>query len=496
MGLIGVISLSAQQSMGEVTDKRPNIVFILTDDQRGSTVHDKEREVIETPHIDRLRESGTSFSQCYLFGANNGAVCKPSRAQLMTGRTYFQLPEVVTAGWAPLPEGHDNPLQYPTFPELLKKSGYRTFATGKQHNGKAWVEQGFSEADALFMGGMGSHFNLALQKHSKLSGWESYRSKGVYSSKVFTDAALGFLAKQDGSEPFMMYIAYTAPHDPRTAPKEYHEKYPQEAVALPENFQPEHPFPIASMRIRDEKLAPFPRTEAIVKKQLGDYYAMITATDHHIGRLLTALDKSGLRDNTIVILSSDNGLAVGQHGLMGKQNVYEHSIRLPLLLSGPGVPLGESSEAMVYLHDLAPTILEFAGVMIPEGMHAKSFVSQVKDPKLAGRPVIYSAYDSWRYERGNIKVNGTNRRFAKRGHGRSLRKGDYKLLIYHIDGQNTVRLFNLIKDPLEQDDLSQSPEMKGKIDEMHGLLKGEMRKAGDLAELDVPGWAYPEDRSR
>jgi len=480
-----------------VAADKPNILFLLTDDQRGATVHDSEAKAITTPHIDSLASAGVSFSNCYLFGANNGAVCKPSRAQLMTGQTFFQLPEVVTAGWAPMKQEDKDPHKYPTFPELLKKAGYRTFCTGKQHNGSKWVETGFDEGKSLFMGGMGSHYNLGgLKNYTLAGGWQKAPSKEIWSSEVFANAAIDFIQRQKGDKPFFAYVAFTAPHDPRTAPKEYHAKYPADKMTAPKNFQPEHQFPIASMRIRDEKLAPFPRTKEIIRKQQGDYYAMIEATDHHIGRILEALKKSGFEENTIVILSSDNGLAVGQHGLMGKQNVYEHSIRLPMVVKGPGIGQGENSEAFVYLHDLAPTILDIAGVDKPKGMHAKSFWSQVKEPRKEGRNVIYSAYDSWRGEKGQVKVNGTKRRYEPRGHGRSLRQGDYKLIIYHMLGRTDTLLYNLKKDPMEITNLAGNPEMQGRISQMKSELTKEMKKSGDQAKLNIQGWGYPENRSR
>lgn len=496
--MIKIIFLTAAiLSAGQVlASSKPNILFLFTDDQRGSTVHDPEAKSITTPHLDRLAASGVSFANCYLFGANNGAVCKPSRAQLMTGRTFFQLPEVVTAGWAPMPDDQKDPLQYPTFPELLKQNGYRTFATGKQHNGKKWVEQGFDQAKSVFMGGMGSHYKLRLSHYSTESGWQKANSQGVWSSEVFANAAIDFIRNHKGKQPFFCYVAFTAPHDPRTAPKEYHAKYPADQMKAPGNFKPVHPFPIASMRIRDEKLAPFPRTEEVVRKQQGDYYAMIEATDHQMGRILEALKVSGHEENTVVIFSSDNGLAVGQHGLMGKQNVYEHSIRLPMVLKGPGIQAGARSGAFVYLHDLSSTILDIAGVAKPSDVHARSFWSQVKDPAQAGRDVVYSAYDSWRWESGQVKVDGMRRKFEPRGHGRSLRQGNYKMLLYHIKGETVTLLYDLSKDPLEINNLAEHPEMKNRVEQMKALLEKEMKLAGDQAQLDVRGWGYPEDRSR
>ncbi len=123
-------------------------------------------------------------------------------------------------------------------------------------------------------------------------------------------------------------------------------------MTLPESFLPGHPFDNGMLKIRDEKLAPFPRTEKVVRKHLADYYAAITHTDAQIGRILDALEKSGKRDNTLIVFSSDNGLAMGSHGLMGKQNVYDHSVHVPLIVAGPGIPKGETRSALCYIYDL------------------------------------------------------------------------------------------------------------------------------------------------
>lgn len=120
---------------------------------------------------------------------------------------------------------------------------------------------------------------------------------------------------------------------------------PRDNIAVPANFMPEHPFDNGEMRIRDEMLGPFPRTEEFVRGEIAGYYAMISEVDAQIGRVLDALEANGQADNTIVIFAGDNGLAVGQHGLLGKQSMYEHSIRVPLVMAGPGIPSGETRDA-------------------------------------------------------------------------------------------------------------------------------------------------------
>ena len=142
--------------------------------------------------------------------------------------------------------------------------------------------------------------------------------------------------------------------------------YDPEAVDLPPNYKPEHPFDNGELRIRDEMLADFPRTPAEIRRRHNaEYYAMISHLDAQIGRVLDVLDAKGLADETIVVLAGDNGLAIGRHGLMGKQNMYDHSVHVPLLMRGPGVPQGEIRDAQCYLLDIYPTLCDLTPAGIP-----------------------------------------------------------------------------------------------------------------------------------
>ena len=156
---------------------------------------------------------------------------------------------------------------------------------------------------------------------------------------------MGFLENASASEnPFFMYIAFNAPHDPRQSPKEYVDMYPVDEIALPANFLPEYPYKDkmgCSKTLRDEMLAPFPRTEYAVKVNRQEYYAIITHMDAQIGRILKKLEETGQSDNTYIFFSADHGLSVGQHGLLGKQNMYEHSLRPPMIIVGPDIPEGK-----------------------------------------------------------------------------------------------------------------------------------------------------------
>jgi choline-sulfatase len=231
-----------------------------------------------------------------------------------------------------------------------------------------------------------------------------------------------------------MYLAFNAPHDPRQSPKEYVDKYPVEDVELPKSFAGEYPYKDSigcSKKLRDEKLAPFPRTEYSIKVHRQEYYAIITHMDAQVGRILDALDKQGMADNTYVFFTSDHGLAVGSHGLVGKQNMYDHSMRVPLMVTGPGVEKNKRIDTPVYLQDIMPTTLELAGVQKPEQVQFNSLLSAIRGESFKPYDAIYGGYKDLQ---------------------RMISKDGYKLILYPEIGK--ARLYNLTKDPLEMNDLA------------------------------------------
>ncbi|MGH9661029.1 MAG: sulfatase-like hydrolase/transferase, partial [Bryobacteraceae bacterium] len=313
--------------------ERPNIVILFTDDQRYDTVAALGHREVRTPHMDRLVREGTAFTRAHIMGGTVGAVCVPSRAMLLTGQTLFHVDASIVrpqAGRAARP--------FALFPEVFARAGYTTFGTGKWHNGPALYSRCFQRGGKIFFGGMSDQNNVLVADFDPAGDYSPprRRAENRYSSRMFTDTAVDFLRGYRDSAPFLLYCAYTSPHDPRTAPPEFASLYDPAKVELPRNFLPRHPFDNGEMEIRDEKLAPWPRTPEVIRRHIADYYAMVSEVDSQIGRVLEALDQTGRASNTIVVFAGDNGLAVGQHGLMGKQNLYEHSVRVPLVIRGPG----------------------------------------------------------------------------------------------------------------------------------------------------------------
>ncbi len=428
--------------------KKPNFLFILTDDQRFDAYHAGGCKEIITPAMDRLAAEGTSFVQATIMGGNSGAVCLPSRAMIMTGASLFRCKGVIQKDFV-------------TLPQLLRQNGYATFATGKWHNGEESFIRSFEQGEAVFFGGMGDHFRTPVHdlRDGKLN---NKRDITDFDAEKFTTATIGFLQTQAKTpdKPFFAYLAFKTPHDPRVVPPKFHQMYEAGKIPLPPNFLPKHPFDNGEMTIRDEKLAPFPRTPEEIRKHIAAYYAATSATDDQIGRVLKAVDDLGLADNTVVIFTGDNGLAVGQHGLMGKQNLYEHSSRVPLVLRGPGIGKGKRSEALCQLFDLHPTIATMAGLKAASTADGKDLGPVLRGEKDDVRDATLHAY---------------------RDLMRGVRTHDAKLIEYLVNGQRTTQLFSLKNDPWEMKNLADDPA--------NAALLAAMRKR--LEELSTEYAAVP-----
>ena len=276
--------------------------------------------------------------------------------------------------------------------------------------------------------------------------------------------AVAFLAQAAKSDkPFFMYLAFNAPHDPRQSPKAYVDRYPLDKVRVPRSFLPEYPYKDSigcGKGLRDEKLAPFPRTRYAVKVNRQEYYAIITHMDAQVGRILDALEASGKADNTYIFFSADHGLAVGHHGLMGKQNLFDHSVRVPLMVAGPGVAKAKKIDARVYLQDIMPTTLALAGAPKPDHVQFKSLLPLIRGKTDRSYDAIYGAY---------LAVQ------------RMVTQGDHKMILY--PKIKKVLLFNLTDDPLEMKDLAGDPKHKPLLKKLFARLLALQKETGDALDL-------------
>jgi arylsulfatase A-like enzyme len=465
--LFAVLILSCNKKNQHIEKRRPNILFILTDDQQYDAIHALGNKDIITPNMDSLVHAGISFTNAYIMGSSSPAVCMPSRAMLLTGRNLFHLNQ--DKGGNPYHDGANIPTDHKTFPEVLREAGYTTFATGKWHQDHASFNRSFTTGKNIFFDGMGDHYRLPLQDYMPDGNYLSYDSlkkvkaenlkqpKGKHATEIFTDGVIDFLEKHDTSNPFMVYLAFTAPHDPREMPEKFRAMYDEETLSLPTNFMPQHPFDNGELTIRDEKLAPFPRTDSAVRTHLAEYYAMISHIDYQLKRLFDLIKAKGQENNTIIILAGDNGLAVGQHGLMGKQSLYEHAIKVPLVITGPKIPKGEKKEQLVYLIDIFPTICELLKIPVPGSVDAKSLMPIISENK----PIHEDLY------------------FAYTHLHRGLRKDNYKLIEYAVEGERHSQLFDLNTDPWELNNLAQKEEYQKKLTLYRSLLKEKAIIYGD-----------------
>ncbi|MCC7373693.1 MAG: sulfatase-like hydrolase/transferase [Verrucomicrobiales bacterium] len=426
---------------------RPNFVILFSDDQRADTLGAWGNRHIRTPNLDRLVSRGFSFRGNYCFGANNGAVCVPSRAMLMSGRTWLDVKSDL-AGAVILPE-------------WLGQQGYATFGTGKWHNERPSFARGFQRGKAVFFGGMADHTKVPVVDWDG-TRFVDERVAPKFSSETFADAAVDFLEGYRGEQPFFCYVAFTAPHDPRNPPEAYREMYYHKRPPLPANFLPKHPFDQGWVKnLRDENLAPYPRTREAVGDQLCEYYGLITHLDEQIGRILRALEGSPHATNTYVIFAADSGLAMGSHGLMGKQSVYEHSMRSALVIAGPGIPKGKTTRAFTYLFDLFPTIAEVVGQPGPSGLAGHSLEPLWTGTKERVRDSVFLPFTDTM---------------------RAVRDDRWKLIVY--PQINRRQLFDLRRDPDEIRDLSGEQKYAGQIERLTGLMKTWQARTGDRVALE------------
>ncbi|MBN9119025.1 MAG: sulfatase-like hydrolase/transferase [Planctomycetes bacterium] len=423
MRLLSLLALAALAPCATAAPK-PNVLFVLSDDQRFDTIAALGNSEIKTPNLDKLVARGFTFTNVYCQGSMVPAVCTPSRTMILTGRSLFHIPN-------PQAKTFDGP----TLPKVFGAAGYATLHVGKP----------------------GNSFRLAHQQFDK--NVEIAHQNAPTATKC-ADAVIDFVKAHDGKKPFFVYLAPPVPHDPRVAPPEFHKLYDPARLTLSKNFMVRHPFDNGELEVRDEKLAPVPRTEGDMRQHLADYYACITNLDHEFGRVLDALRDTGQLDNTIVVFTSDQGLAVGgRHGLMGKQNLYEH-FKSPLVIAGPGVRKGKS-DSLVYLFDLFPTLCDLAVIDVPKTVEGESLA-----PLLAGKRL--------RTEREHLFA-------AYKDVQRMVRDRAHKLIWY--PKADRVQLFDLGADPDELKDLSGDPAAAKKLAELRAAMAREQKRWGDTAPL-------------
>ncbi|WP_242202152.1 sulfatase-like hydrolase/transferase [Aestuariivivens insulae] len=464
--LLGCKQQPKNPSTQNEKNKKPNIVFLFTDDQSFKALNALGNKEIITPAMDKLVNEGVTFTHAYNMGGWNGAICQASRAMIISGRSIWRAQKI--SGEYAKNESLDK-----TWPRLMQTQGYDTYMTGKWHV-EAKPEKIFNHVGHVLRGmpfDTSEGYNRPLSKNDTL--WKPWKKEfggywkgGKHWSELVKEDAVSFIdSASQKDQPFFMYVAFNAPHDPRQSPKEYVDMYPLEDVSVPKSFLPEYPYAEimgAGKTLRDEKLAPFPRTEYAVKVNRQEYYALTTHLDDQIKDIINTLEAKGLKKNTYIFFTADHGLSVGEHGLMGKQNMYDHSMRVPLMIVGPNLPKNKKVNADVYLQDVMATALDIAGVQKPEYIEFNSLLNLAKGEETTSNyKSIYGVYE--------------------KGSQRMIRKDNFKLILYPKSKE--ILLYNLENDPLELNDISSNKDNASLIQSLFNELVELQKEKGDLLDL-------------
>ncbi len=473
----------------------PNVLFLFADDQTYHSIRALGNEEIYTPNLDRLSRMGTTFTHAFNMGGWHGAICVASRSMIISGQSIWDA-RSIESQWA---AGEQTAIQQ-TWGPLMTAAGYRTYMSGKWHIA-APVDAVFEHTGVVQKGGMppdawttmtsadrqrmrqrladGENFNdvvpngYARPLDENDTRWTptdtamgGFWTGGQHWSEVLRNDAIDFLNRAAQTEdPFFMYLAFNAPHDSRQSPSEYLEKYPVENINLPPSWLPEYPYKdqIGNERtLRDEALAPYPRTAYAIRKHRQEYYAIISHLDTQIGIILDKLEEKGLMDNTYIFFTADHGLSVGHHGLLGKQSLFDHSIRVPLLVAGKDIPKNQRLNTPVYLQDIMATSLDLAGVEKPAYVDFNSLLPLTSGAqKESNYPAIYGAYMDLQ---------------------RMVRKDDYKLILFPEVPK--VLLFNLKEDPHEMNNLAENPDQSERVSELYSALLKLQTQMGDTLNLN------------
>ncbi|MEM8485717.1 MAG: sulfatase-like hydrolase/transferase [Bacteroidota bacterium] len=475
-------SCSQQEAPPPADASKPNFLFLFADDQAFDTIQAFGHPLVQTPNLDRLVQSGMTFTHAFNQGSWSGAVCVVSRAMLNSGRYIYHARDDI------------NDEAIPLWGETFYNAGYETFMTGKWHNGDDTVLRGFNQAKSIGKGmfetkdgPQGAGYRRPTPDNqswsptdSTLLGHWSPNVKDIeegafgktisdeyivneHTSTLYANRAIEFMEDWTASsdQPFLMYVAFNAPHDPRQAPQEFVDMYPLDEIELPANYMSEHPFDQGERyTLRDEILGPFPRTENAIKVHMQEYYAIISHMDYEIGRIMEKLEALGEADNTYIIFTADHGLAVGEHGLLGKQNQYEHSIRVPLVLAGPDIEGGTTSDALVYLQSIYPTTCDLAGIPTPATVEFKSLMPLIEQRTESSYDAIFGSYKHFQ---------------------RMVRTKDFKLILYPEEDQ--VQLFDMQADPDELNNLAAEAAYQDTMAALFGKLQTLQTEVGDTLTL-------------
>ena len=439
-----------------------NVLFLFPDQMRAQAMGCMGNPDVKTPNLDRLAAEGVLFRNHFA----NSPVCCPARAIILTGK--YAHTNGMIANDLRLRESETS------LAELFAEAGYRTGFVGKWHldggpRQPGWIPPGARRQGFEFWAAnevSHAHFDT----HYFRDDPEPIPIK-TFEASVWTDIGIDFLrqAKQD-ERPFFLTVQMGPPHDPYIAPDEYMALYDPDAIALRPNFDGD---------TSDRELEPNPYVETPGRKEIAAYYAMVTAVDDQVGRILGELDELGLRDNTIVIVSSDHGDMLGSHGTRLKRKPWEESIRVPGIVRHPGAPAGRETDALFSHVDIAPTLLSLCGLPVPADLQGASLapvvLGQAESAPSAAYFQIFGPFLAGGVERGWRGLRTERFMYA--------RTKDAPWLLYDLEA-----------DPYELENLVAVPEAGPTLAELDAELTRWMERTGDSWDFD---WTAPiEDAGR
>ncbi|MEY4941501.1 MAG: hypothetical protein RIQ93_3236, partial [Verrucomicrobiota bacterium] len=464
--MLGAVALPGFLSAAG-TPSRPNVIFLLTDNQPPETIAALGNPYIETPNLDRLVRGGSTFTRAIATNPH----CVPSRAEIITGTTGFT--------------NRSNPFGGSLNPKLklwgsaMREAGYLTVYSGKWHTAGTPWERGYEETAALNSAGGAAGkppTHPTMRNGRRATGFinhtfknnknEPELEKGIgltpRTDEYIADGAISIIRRQP-DRPFFLHVNFSSNHDPLLPGPGFENKYDPAAIPLPPNFMPEPAFDYGNAGGRDELLMPLPYTVADVRQELADIYAVISHMDAQVGRILAALEETGQAENTILIFTTDHGAGVGRHGIRGYQNMYEHALNVPLIMVGPGIPRDRRFAAQAYLRDIYPTVCELTGIPIPATVEAKSLAPVLRGLMDEIYPELYG------YWQPSGRSGESKEYVADVPLERMVRTERWKLIYYSY--LKRYQLFDLKNDPYELRDLSADTAQQVTMD----TLKRKMR---------------------
>ncbi len=486
--LLAIISLSCAPTGPRDEEAsptaRPNILFVMTDDHTHHQMSLTGNPLIETPNMDRLAAEGIWFKNAFC----TNSLCAPARATILTGCLSNVNGIMGNSEAKDRIEQLDPTL--PTFPILLQAAGYQTGIVGKWH--LPHDPRGFDYS--CILPGQGLYFDPDM-----IENGERKQFKG-YVTDIVTDKALDYLNTLDTEKPFCLVYQHKGPHRPFTPAPRHEALYQDQDFPYPETFDDDYATRLVAGKAADMKfeqsiardygdifgdMTEDEKKRWIYQRFVKDHYRSVKSIDEGLGRVLDFLDETGVADNTLVIYTTDNGFYLGEHGWYDKRFMYEPSLRIPFLLRYPdAVNAGQVEEGMIMNIDVAPTILDFAGIDVPESMQGESLKPLLNGSAPQWRDHIYYSYyeNTWAMrvlEQAELSDPSFNFFTAHRiGPHRGIRGERYKLIEYYSEN-DYWEFFDLEEDPNELRNVYDDPKHADRIREMTRQLRETQRSYRD-----------------